>query len=121
MRCVLALVASLALAGCAAHAAPSHLGAGPITAPQSDVEQAAARGGQSPHVTAESRYGHGRVSGPVRQLARGRLEVRSPGGSWYDCGRSCSETLRRETIDFWESRGGKNDVVDGPAYFSWGW
>jgi hypothetical protein len=30
--------------------------------------------------------------------------VRLPGGTWIECGRSCSETLRQETVDFWESR-----------------
>jgi hypothetical protein len=73
------------------------------------------------HAYAESRYGHGSISGPVRYGPRGRLEVRMPRGTWIECGRSCSETLRRETIDFWESRGGRNDGVDGPGYFRWRW
>ncbi len=72
-------------------------------------------------VTAESRYGHGTVSGLVRQGHRGNAEVRLPGGTWIDCGRSCAETLRRETIDFWESRSGRNDPIDGPAYLRWKW
>jgi hypothetical protein len=78
-------------------------------------------GGAPDHVTAESRYGHGRVSGPVRSGHRGGHEVRMPGGTWIDCGRSCAETLRRETVDFWESRGGRNDPSDGPAYLRWTW
>ena len=120
MRFVVVLSACLAVAGCAAHAAPSHLGAGALATP-SDIDQAAYRGGRATTVTAESRYGHGSISGPVRQGPRGLLEVRMPGGSWIDCGRSCSESLRRETVDFWESRGGRNDVVDGPAYFTRSW
>ena len=73
-------------------------------------------------VTAESRYGHGTVSGPVRRSDRGRAEVRLPGGTWIECGRSCSETLRRESIDFWDSRDGRNaNNIDGPAYLRWGW
>ena len=56
------------------------------------------------YVVAESRFGHGTVVGPVR---RGRTgwEVRMPGGTWIACRRSCSETLRVETVDFWENRG----------------
>lgn len=65
-------------------------------------------------VSAESRWGHGVVSGPVRQTSRG-LEVRMPGGTWIGCARTCSETLRTETIDFWESHG--RDAKDGgPNY-----
>ena len=68
-------------------------------------------------VSAESRWGHGRVSGPVRQ-GRNGLEVRLPGGSWMECARSCRETLRMETVDYWESHG--NHAKDpGPGYFRW--
>jgi hypothetical protein len=74
--------------------------------------------GGYPVVYAESRYSTKAISGPVREGPRGQLQVGTPGGNWLDCGRNCSETLRRETIDFWESRGGKNDPVDGPAYLS---
>jgi hypothetical protein len=55
-------------------------------------------------VTAESRFGNGTVSGPVRMGRFGR-EVRLPGGTWEPCKRSCAETLRAETVDFWYSRG----------------
>ena len=55
----------------------------------------------SGYVTAVSRFGNGHVSGPVR-AARHGLEVRLPGGTWVGCRRSCSETLRVETVDFWE-------------------
>lgn len=55
-------------------------------------------------VVAESRYGNGTVSGPVREGRHG-LEVRLPGGTWVGCRRSCSETLRVETVDFWENDG----------------
>lgn len=58
------------------------------------------RGG---YVVAESRFGHGTVSGPVRDTARGP-QVRLPGGSWIYCRVSCRETLREETVDFWEAR-----------------
>ena len=55
-------------------------------------------------VRAESDWGNATITAPVR---RGRLgyEVRLPGGNWIDCRRDCAETLRVETIDFWESRG----------------
>ena len=56
-------------------------------------------------VVAESRFGHGTVSGPVR-LARFGREVRLPGGTWEACKRSCSETLRVSTVDFWEAQSG---------------
>lgn len=56
------------------------------------------------YVVAESRFGHGRVVGPVRHTSVGR-QVRTPGGSWLHCARSCSETLRVNTVDFWENQG----------------
>ena len=56
-------------------------------------------------VTAESRFGHGTVSGPVRFGRFGR-EVRLPGGTWEACKRSCSESLRVATLDFWEAQNG---------------
>ena len=52
-------------------------------------------------ITAESLYGHGSVSGPLRQGQYG-LEVRMPGGTWIGCKGSCRDTLRDETVDFWE-------------------
>ncbi len=70
------------------------------------------------YVIAESNYGKGTVSGPIRHGQHG-LQVRLPGGSWIDCARSCSETLRRQTVDFWESNGAQAKD-SGPGYFSWG-
>lgn len=63
------------------------------------------------YVVAESRFGHGTVSGPVRRTPTG-YEVRMPGGTWIQCRRSCSETLRVETVDFWENRGAGRDAID---------
>lgn len=110
---------SVALAGCAVEAAPNGLGAGSLkNVPESQIT---ATRGQAPDVVvAHSRYGHGSVSGPIRQGRKG-YEVRLPGGTWIDCARNCVETLRRESVDFWESRGGRNDPVDGPAYLRWSW
>jgi hypothetical protein len=69
------------------------------------------------YVTAESRYGTATVTGPVRSGPHGRLEVRLPGGTWLECGLSCRETLRRETVDFWQERGRPRTGSDGPGYF----
>jgi hypothetical protein len=63
------------------------------------------------YVVAESRFGHGTVSGPVRLAPRG-YEVRLPGGTWIACRRSCSETLRVESVDFWENRGAGRGAID---------
>lgn len=57
------------------------------------------------YVLAESRHGNGSVTGAVREGRRGGLEVQLPGGSWVGCRRSCSETLRVSTVDFWETQG----------------
>ena len=63
------------------------------------------------YVTAQSDYGNGTVRGLVRNGPFG-LEVKLPNGPWVNCRKSgllnrdnpCSETLRRETVDFWETR-----------------
>jgi hypothetical protein len=72
-------------------------------------------------VTAQSRFGAQTVSGPVRHAANGRLEVRLPGGTWIECVRNCSDTLRRQTVDYWQNvgGGGRGDIGsnnDGPGY-----
>jgi hypothetical protein len=56
-------------------------------------------------VVAESRFGNGKVSGRVRHTRVGR-QVRTPGGNWLHCARSCSETLRVNTVDFWQNEQG---------------
>ena len=69
-------------------------------------------GGQ---VVAESRFGNGTVVGDVRQTRLGP-QVRTPGGNWLYCKRSCSETLRVNTVDFWQNEGagdGATDSEDG--------
>jgi hypothetical protein len=71
------------------------------------------------YVTAESRYSGASITAPVRVGARNRLEVRLPGGTWVHCERSCSDTLRRETIDFWQNHGGRpREGRDGPGYLN---
>jgi hypothetical protein len=79
-----------------------------------------AQGAPRGSVTAYSIHGHGEISGPVRRGPQGRPEVMMPGGTWIECGRSCAEALRRETVDFWESRGDRNSY-DGAGYFRWRW
>ena len=59
------------------------------------------RGGS--YVVAESVVDGSRVTGAVRQTSMGP-QVQLPGGSWIYCRRSCSETLRVETVDFWNAR-----------------
>jgi hypothetical protein len=75
------------------------------------------RGGYGGVVVAESFYGHGTATAPVRRNSQGRLEVGLPGGTWYECAFSCSDTLRRQTVDFWENHGGRpRDNGDGVGY-----
>ena len=64
------------------------------------------------YVTAYSRYGNGMVRAPVRSAQFG-YQVKLPGGPWLYCEnnslifgkfRPCSETLRRQSVDFWETQ-----------------
>ena len=73
--------------------------------------------------TADSRYSGQSVRGPVRRGPQGQLEVRLPGGTWLECGLSCSDTLRRQTVDFWRNHGGRprSDGGDGPGYLQFKW
>ena len=52
-------------------------------------------------VIAISRFGNGSVTGAVRPTSVGP-QVQLPSGSWVYCRRSCSETLRVETVDLHE-------------------
>mgnify|MGYP001816894869 CR=1 FL=1 len=69
------------------------------------------RGAHGHQVVAESRYGNGTVVGDVRRTRLG-LQVRTPGGNWIYCRRSCSETLRVTTVDFWENQGSGSNSLD---------
>lgn len=77
------------------------------------------RGG---YAVAKSLYGNQTVRGPVRQTSLG-LQVKLPGGSWVYCRRSCSETLRVETVDFWASRNnpGGGPRESGLLNLNWRW
>jgi hypothetical protein len=88
-----------------------------VLAAPAEAQRRAAAGATLGYATAESRYGNGKpVSGPVRRGSHGRLEVRLPGGTWMECGRSCSDTLRRETVDFWQANRDRRSSGDGPGY-----
>ncbi|MDX2158891.1 MAG: hypothetical protein SFW09_20500 [Hyphomicrobiaceae bacterium] len=73
--------------------------------------------GPPAYVVAESRWGNGTITGAVRPGRHG-WQVRLPRGTWIDCGRSCSETLRRETVDFWQSSG-PQAADSGVGYLRW--
>ncbi len=70
------------------------------------------------YVVAESRFGNGAVRGAVRPTSLGP-QVQLPGGSWIYCRRSCSETLRAETVDFWEAQRGPAGREQGLFIYLW--
>jgi hypothetical protein len=110
-RGYLVIAAAITLSGCAAAATDdiAHLGR-------------KSADGIVGEVTAQSRYGNPQtVTGPVRRNGKDRLEVRLPGGTWIECTRSCSETLRRQTVDFWQNYGGAGNLnggEDGPGFLN---
>ncbi|MEM1370645.1 MAG: hypothetical protein AAGG72_00295 [Pseudomonadota bacterium] len=59
------------------------------------------------YVIAKSRFGNGSIAGRVRPTNLGP-QVQLPSGHWEYCRRSCSETLRVETVDFDERFGPAN-------------
>ena len=90
-----------------------------------DADARGRRDSQPRYVTAHSEYGNGSVSGPVRWTSKGP-QVRLPGGTWVHCERSCSETLRLQSIDFWHSEegAGKSATTNGGGFFGkfrFGW
>ena len=52
-------------------------------------------------ITVQSNYTVDTVTGCVRQGRRGP-EVRLPSGAWIPCDFGCANTLRTQTIDFWQ-------------------
>lgn len=52
------------------------------------------------YVTAHSHDGNGSIRAPYRATDVG-YQVRLPRGTWVYCKRSCSETLRVNTVDVW--------------------
>src|ERR1044071_9590706 len=73
--------------------------------------------GGADYVVAESQWGHGSIRAPIRRVANG-LQVQLPRGTWINCGRSCSQTLRQQTVDYWDSNG-PQAKDGGPGYFRW--
>lgn len=69
------------------------------------------------YVIAESEFGNGTIRGAVRPSRHG-WQVRLPRGTWIDCVRSCSDTLRRQTVDFWESNF-RDAPGSGRGYLKW--
>jgi hypothetical protein len=65
-------------------------------------------------IIAESRYGNGAIRSVVRP-GRWGWQVRLPSGNWTDCRRSCEETLRVKTVDFY---GDGDNSIDSGGYGS---
>ena len=65
--------------------------------------QSRRKGGGEGVVSTCSIYGNGCTSAPIRR-ASNDYEFRLPGGTWVSCRQSCKDTLRRETVDFWETQ-----------------
>ena len=91
----------------------------PCRADGAAERRAAAGPGIVGYVTAESRY-----SGPASP-AGAPGSARPPRGAparrhLDECGRSCSDTLRRETVDFWQNHGGSAQGATAPATCSSG-
>lgn len=82
------------------------LAGAPAVAPAglADAEAGFKRPAEREVAVAVSRHGNGTASGPVRVTSTG-YEVRLPGGTWVGCRRSCSETLRVNTVDLFETNG----------------
>ena len=82
----------------------------------------AGRRGYAPerdYVVAHSEFGNGKIAAPVRQTRLGP-QVRLPGGNWIYCSKSCSETLRVKTVDFWysdEGLGPNNSITHDGGIF----
>lgn len=70
----------------------------------------AGKNSKSGYVVACSRFGNGCYKAPVRNSAWGQ-EMRLKGGTWIDCRGDCRETLREETVDFWETQNDKATIA----------
>lgn len=90
-------ITGLAIAAAFAALSPGSAAAGPKARPGA--------------VTAFSDYGNGKLTAPVRKAQYG-YQVRLPGGLWYYCEVSCQDTLRREALDFWETRSAESGGSD---------
>jgi hypothetical protein len=115
MKRSLSMTAVACLLGSAAIASVDAVIFGAVDAQVITRERPSAGPPRSSVVVADSRFGHGSVSGPVRRGQSG-WEVRLPRGTWVPCKRSCSEELRLATVDFWETQG-RSAPDGGPGYF----
>ena len=64
---------------------------------------AQARRGAAGYVQTCSQYGNGCTKAPVRR-GRNGYEYRMPGGTWIRCRGSCRNSLREDSVDFWETQ-----------------
>jgi hypothetical protein len=64
-------------------------------------------------ITAYSRFGNGQISSVVRRAPKWGWQVQLPRGGWVDCRRSCEETLRVQTVDFF---GDNDNSISGGGY-----
>jgi hypothetical protein len=71
----------------------------PVIASSAEARQRRNHDTRDDYVTAVSRHNNGQVTGAVRGTDLGP-QVQLPTGRWVYCRRSCSETLRVESIDF---------------------
>lgn len=53
-------------------------------------------------VTACSKYSNGCYSAPLRETRLGP-QMRLKGGTWVYCRGDCRDSLREDTVDFWET------------------
>lgn len=53
-------------------------------------------------VTACSKHGNGCYSAPLRETKLGP-QMRLKGGTWVYCRGDCRDSLREDTVDFWET------------------
>jgi hypothetical protein len=66
--------------------------------PTGKVGSASAKSRTDPNRTAAA---------PTREVVAGGVvywQVQLPSGAWVDCGGDCGETLRREHLDFWQTK-----------------
>jgi hypothetical protein len=97
--------------------------AGGLVAQEASADGGYGNGRRAPgygggYVVTESWMGGGRVGGTVRRTPLGR-QVQLPGGSWIYCRRSCAETLRAETVDFWDGQINSGAREQGVLIYVW--
>jgi hypothetical protein len=97
--------------------------AGGLVAEQAAADRGSGYGRRAPgygggYVVTESWRGGGRVAGRVRATPLGP-QVQLPGGAWIYCKRSCAETLRAETVDFWDAQISPGAREQGILIYLW--